>query len=134
MGAQRHTKDSIILTLQNLAQRLGREELHVADITGVISKSSINYHFGSLGRALEAAGLPVPDVKVSLRESWRKQTLAQDELCRSLMKVERQVGHEPNRGEYQQLGDYSTKPFSDRFGAWTNVIANYRKWKADMNE
>lgn len=96
----------------------------------ILPSSTVNYHFGSLGRALEVAGLRVMDPAGHFRN--RGPTLSEDDLFASLSKVELQVGHEHTSSEYNADGAFSTKPFRDRFGKWDEVLVHYRKrWKAE---
>jgi hypothetical protein len=129
MPAQRHTKESIIQTLQNLARQLGKTTLSKKDVTPVLPASSINYHFGSLGRALESARLERTGSADHLRD--RGNVITDDDLFRSLAEVHSSIGREPGCLQYEANGEYSSKPFRDRFGRWDNVLAHYRKWRAE---
>jgi hypothetical protein len=127
LGRRKHTRGDIIETLKNLAGSLGKETLSKKEVSTVLPPSVVNYHFGSLGQALEAAGLKVLDPAEHFRD--RGPTLSEDDLFASLSKVEHQVGREPTLNEYNAEGAYSTKPFRDRFGRWDEVLVHYRKWK-----
>jgi hypothetical protein len=129
---KRHTKESIVRTLQNLAQRLGTKSLTKKDVQKVIPVSSVKYLFGNLGNALEAAGLERRTGWEQLKGDVRK-SLTDDELFRSVFEVEGKVGHEPGSAEYSAHGKYSPKPFK-RLGKWADVIARYRKWKTGHGE
>ncbi len=125
-----HTKESIISTLQNLAANLGKTVLSQADVKQTLSEASVRYHFGSLRKAVEAAGLEINSPGQNLA-SVRRQ-LSEDDLFSSVHDVEQNVGHEPSADEYNAHGRYSSKPFRDRFGGkWSDTLAFYRKWKAD---
>jgi hypothetical protein len=128
MGRKSHSKESIIQILQNLAKRLGKKYLSKRDIQSEISESSIGYHFGSLGNALEAAGLERKLPGENLKELWNK--LSEDDLFLSMLEVERSLGREPTINEYNSLGKYSNNPFKKRFGKWPDVLSYYRKWKS----
>jgi len=128
LGRRKHTRGDIIETLQNLARSLGKDTLSKKEVGAVLPSSVVNYHFASLGRALEAAGLRVLDPAEHLRN--RGPTLSEDDLFASLSKVEQQVGREPTLNEYSAEGAYSTKPLRHRFGKWDEVLVQYRKWKA----
>lgn len=129
MPGQRHTKESIITTLQSIAQQLGKTTLSKRETQAVVPASSINNHFGSLGNALAAAGLECAAPGSNLRD--RGNIISDDDLFRSLLEVEVRIGHEPNSGENKAQGRYSAKPFKKRFGVWPDVMMYYRKWKAD---
>lgn len=130
---QRHTKASIEQTLRNLAQQLGKKTLTKKDVQTVLPLSVVNYHFGSLGNALEAAGLERADrSSPHFKKLTARHTLSEEELFLSLRDCETKLGHEPNYSEYNTSGKYSVQPFRKRFGTWENVMARYRKWKADL--
>jgi len=88
-----------------------------------------DYHFGSLGNALEAAGLG----RVSSAEHLRSRgvQITEDELFASILRLEGELGKEPGYNQYTSRGEYSIRPFVDRFGNWQNALAYYRKWKID---
>jgi len=100
-------------------------------VAKVLSVSSVAYHFGSLGNALEAAGLE----RTCSHDHFkgRGNILSNDELFQSLLNVENKLGHEPGYRENQAHGKYSEQPFKKRFGKWKDVLAHYRKWKADKS-
>ncbi len=129
MGRKIHSKQSIIQTLQNLAKSLGKATLTKQEVQTVVPVSSVNNHFGSLGNALEAAGLQRRSATEHLDESRR--VLTDDGLFGSMMEVEQRLGHPPGRNEYLSSGKYSGKPFHKRFGKWPDILAYYRKWKSD---
>jgi hypothetical protein len=129
MGRKRHSKQSIIQTLQNLAKSLGKDTLTAQEVQAVIPVSSIGGYFASLGDALEAAGLRRRSGTEHLDEFRR--TLTNDELFRSMLELEGSLGHPPGFNEHQSAGKYSEAPFRKRFGKWADVLAHYRKWKSD---
>jgi hypothetical protein len=57
MAKKKHTKESIIQTLQNLAKKLGKNTLSKADInthlSSILSLSSIIRYFGSVMKKLD---------------------------------------------------------------------------------
>ena len=128
MSLKKHSKESIIQTLQNLARSLKKTNLSRAEINTVVPSSSVCAYFGSIGNALVAAGLERTDQVEHLRNV--RITLPNDDLFLSLQEVENAVGREPAYGEYQVHGKYSLAPFK-RFGKWPDVIAQYRKWKSE---
>jgi hypothetical protein len=129
MPAQRHTKESIVSTLQSVAANLGKTTLSKADVQGVLPVSSVRNVFGSLGKALEAAGLPCQSQTAHL--NGIRRVLTDDELLQSIYRVEQKLGREPNANEYTAEGDYSVRPFRKRFGAWRETLAHYRRWRAE---
>ena len=130
MQKRKHTKESIIQTLQNQAKQL-QKNLSMADVAKILSISSISYHFGSLGNALEAAGLE--RTKSYDHFVGRGKVISDESLFQSLLAVENKIGHEPGHNEYLACGEYSNRPFRKRFGKWKDVLAHYRKWKADKS-
>ncbi len=132
MPKQRYTKESIIEVLQNLSKQLGKSKLSKADVAKALSPSTVKNHFGSVGNALEAAGLERTDSSEHLR--GRDSALTDEELFRSLLDLEAELGHEPRNTENSAHGKYSHTPFRKRFGKWSDVLAHYRKWKAEKGE
>ncbi len=128
MGRKSHSKESIIQILQNLAKRLNKNNLSKKEVQLEIPLSSLCNYFGTLGNALEEAGLQ----KRSPRENYKyiKKVLSEDELFFSVLEVERNLGHEPGCLEYTSSGKYSITPFKKRFGKWPDILAYYRKWKS----
>jgi hypothetical protein len=129
LGRSRRTRSDIIESLRNLARRLGKDTLSKKDVASILPLSVVNYHFGSLGRALEPAGLRVLDPAEHFRN--RGPSLSEEDLFASVSKLEHQLGREPTSNEYSAEGEYSTKPFRRRFGKWDEVILHYRKWKVE---
>ena len=124
-----HTPESIIQTLRSLAGSLGRDTLTTIDLRGVLPLGSTRYYFGSLGAALEAAGLRRRDPAEHFRD--RGPTLSDTDLFASVLEVETQLGHQPGYSECEAHGRYSTRPFRKRFGRWHEVLARYQRWRSD---
>ena len=129
MGRKRHSKESITETLRNLAKKLGKRSLTKGDVQPVLPVSSVKRHFGTLGNALEAAGLQRRSPGEHLKDC--RKVLTNEDLFRSMLELEQRLGHVPGCNEYLSGGTYSTDPFRTRFGNWPNVLAFYRKWKSD---
>lgn len=130
MGSQRHSRDSIIQTLQNVAERLGKTTLSKREVQPHLAPSTVNYHFGNLGTALKAAGLSIAAQDPSAIQERRR--LDDEALFASLWEVEQKIGHAPSLSEYRSNGGtYSSKPFTDRFGKWASTLQHYHKWKVD---
>jgi hypothetical protein len=129
MAQEHHSRESIVQTLQNIAVKLGKTVLSARDVKAHVSLSVVNYHFGSLGKALEHAGLA--GNKPGPTEAMRGNRLTSDDLFTSLLEVDQDIGHEPGWLEYRGNGGrYSAAPFSKRFGKWSATLQHYRKWKA----
>jgi hypothetical protein len=127
---RRHTEETIIQTLKSLAKSLGKDTLTKAEIQTLVPTSSVESHFGSVGAALEAAGLRRGSSTEHLNKIRRE--LTDDELFTSVSEVERQLRHEPTRNEYSANGRFSYKPLTRRFGGWPDVLAHYRRWKSQQ--
>ena len=130
MGEQRHTRESIIQTLQNVAAQLGKTVLSTRDVGAHIPLTSIDNHFGNLGNALKAAGLagnrPGPP------DALLRNRLTDDDLFVSLLEVEQKLGHEPSFSEYRANGGkLSNGTFRKRLGKRDATLQYYRKWKAE---
>ena len=132
MAKLRYTKDSIIEILRNLSKQLNKTKLTTADVAKVIPESTVTNHFGSVGNALEAAGLE----RTALGENFRTRgnVISDEELFHSLLELEARLGHEPRFNENSARGKYSRNAFRKRFGKWNDVLAHYRKWKAENTE
>lgn len=105
MSRTKYTKEQIITTLQELAKRLGKDTLTKYDVQTVLALSTVGYRFGSLGNALEVAGLKRRTGHEHLSEV--RQTLTDDELFESLYIVEQAAGHEPTAQGYSADGKFS---------------------------
>ena len=77
MVRKSHSKESIIQILQNLAKRLNKDSLTTQDVKHELSPSSLNYHFGSLGNALEAAGLKRGSSTEHLKEIYDRNVISE---------------------------------------------------------
>jgi hypothetical protein len=130
MGTQRHSRESIIQTLQNVAANLGTTKLSSRDVNPHIPLSAVKYHFGNVGRALEAAGLT--GNKPGPPDAIRRSRIPESQLFESLLKIEHTIGHAPTLSESRASGgDYSNGPFRSRFGGWDSVLQHYNRWKVD---
>jgi hypothetical protein len=128
MTRKKHTKQEIIEILRNLAAQIGEEKLRLNEVARHIPKSSINYHFGSYGNALAAAGLQKRKSGDNFRNRGVK--ISDNELFTSLYETEIKLGRIPKSGDCNAYSKYSTRPFK-RFGKWPDVIALYCQWKAN---
>ncbi len=131
MGRKLHSKESIVQTLQNLAKSLGKDTLTTQEAQTVVPVSSVKYYFGSVGNAMEAAGLQRRSASEHLDDVRR--VLTDEDLFRSILELEQSLGHPPGHNEYNSGGRFSVRPFIKRFGKWSDILAHYRKWKSDSD-
>ncbi len=132
MPASKYTDEEILQILRSHAQRLGKPTLSKKEVASVIPVSTVGNRFGSLGNALERAGL----TRISSSEhlKGRGPTLSEDELFNALSEVESKLGKEPTTREYAANGKFSQRPYLDRYGNWPDVLAYYRRWKKQNRE
>lgn len=128
-AGKKHSRETIVQVLKNLARQLGKDTLSKKEVGANLPLSSVNSYFGSLGNALVAAGLKRTDSAKHLRGPG--VLITDEELFRSLRRVETDLEHEPGANEYSAYGQYSVKPFRERFGKWADIISRYRIWKLD---
>lgn len=129
MPAKKHDRETILETIRNQAKRLGKNTLTKQDVQSVISSSTVVRYFGTVGNALEAAGLQRSSVRDHLNVV-RPGAFSDADLFRSILAVEESLGRVPNFNEYISSGSYSAKPFK-RFGKWSDALVYYEKWKAE---
>jgi hypothetical protein len=127
MSRKQYTRETIIQTLQNLAKTLNKNTLSKKDVNKIISTGTVAYHFGSLGKALEAAGLEKNPTNQNPKGT---KLISDDELFKSFLEVEKKIGKIPPMYTYNAEGRYSSDTFLRRYGKWDDVISYYRKWKA----
>lgn len=125
----RYSNEQIIEMLKNLAESLGQKSLSTKDVNSVISASTVEYRFGNIGNALEAAGLERIVPGANFRS--RGPQIEDNDLFRALYEVELLFDHEPRSTECAAKCKYSVAPYRRRFGKWADVLAHYRKWKSE---
>lgn len=128
----RYTNEQITEILKNLAERLGQTSLSKKDISSVISVSTVCARFGNIGNALEAAGLEKTDPAAHFR--GRGHQIEDSELFAALYRVEHSLGKEPGFNDCSAHCEYSVRPYRQRFGNWSEVLAHYRKWKSENEQ
>jgi HNH endonuclease len=119
MKRQSFTQEEILAALKMCARKLGRSpnkrELQV--MTGITEKI-LWRRFGSLGKALEAAGLDA---------SGRGFGVDEATLLLDWAGVVRKLGKIPSVHDYRMTGTFSHTPFSKRYGSWSGVGRAFRK-------
>lgn len=128
----RYSNEQITEMLKNLAERLGQTSLSTKDISSVISVSTVKQRFGNIGNALEAAGLERIEPGANFRGKGRQ--IEDSELFGALYKVECTIAHEPRYNDCSAYCEYSVRPYTQRFGKWSEVLAHYRKWKSENEQ
>lgn len=129
-----YSKEKIVNILKNLSRKLGKQNLSQQEISTVIPKATVYSYFGSIGTALEAAGLEKREPNTFNKEVWEKSRLSEDELFNNLYKIEQRMGREPGYNACSSQGDYSPHPYRTRFGKWNSVLQHYRRWKIENNK
>jgi len=130
MARGKHTRESIITELQETARRLDQRSLTKGEVAKHVSASlsSIRYRFGTLGDALEAAGLERHAPGWNLPRGPR---ITEEELLSALADVEDAVGRPPGHNDVNAHGKHSTTPYRKRWGNWAAVLRRYEAWKQE---
>ncbi|HEY1937948.1 MAG TPA: hypothetical protein VGJ33_08445 [Candidatus Angelobacter sp.] len=114
------SKEEILKAIRSCARKLKRNptrrDLH--KITR-ISEDTIYKHFGTLYKALFAAGLRPSGSGFRQQES----TVLLDWAA-----VARKLGKIPTVTEYESRGRFSDMPFHTRYGNWTSVPSAFRRF------
>jgi hypothetical protein len=119
---RRRTKEEIIATIQEAADRLGRvpTSREFAPLSGT-SLWQVTGRFGTYGNAIRAAGLK------PLQQGVKVETAL---LLEDWGRVVRQVGAVPSRSQYREAGNYSCDCLSERFDKWTRVPEQFTRYVA----
>jgi hypothetical protein len=106
------TREEVIAAILDLNARLGRvpSRLELAK-EAKISRLDIRRYFGNYERALRAGNLEKP--------LGRKVELAV--LFEDWAAVARKLGKLPTVYDYEEMGKYSQRPLTTRFGTWAKV-------------
>ncbi len=106
----------VIAEIQRVAKMLGVDRLSQRDFDKyheLAGLSTAGYQFGSWNRAVCAAGLePFEPHGVGIRK------FTDDELLQAIVSLRKQLGKDPSEREMARFGNYSPKPFTDRWGTW----------------
>lgn len=108
-------EDALLAALEHLADELGRPPTS-RDVRehGEYTVGMYRSAFGSWSNALEAAGF----------DAHRSGTkYEKDELLEKLRRLAAELDHPPTIEELREDGKYSLSPYQDRFGSWTNALA-----------
>jgi hypothetical protein len=124
-----YTNEQIIEELKRLSERLGRTTISVREIqeNTPFTVSLITYRFGTVGLALQAAGLQRIEPGSNLQPKTR---YSDENLYSNLLEIEKLLGREPRTRDLGPHGDICDTPYR-RLGKWSDVLSLYRKWKAE---
>ena len=110
----------IVAEIQRIAKSLNVERLSQNEyeqhheITGL---TTVGYHFGSWNRAVIAAGLkPYPP-----GGGDREPKISSPELLQEIIRVHRDIGKQPSEREFSRFGQFSLKPYKDRWGSFSKA-------------
>lgn len=119
------TGAEIISAIRKCAQDLGRTPNRDEFVNTMnVSSRSIRNKFGSYTRALNAAGLELPN---------NKPRLDMQELFLDWAKMAREEGHVPSISYYQKNSCFSIRPLLYRFGSWTEVPFGMQSFAETQN-
>jgi hypothetical protein len=114
------TKQEILKAIRVCAKKLGRNpSLRDLGLMAGISTKAVNRQLGGLRKAFELAGLEAIGPGFSPPESV---------LLLDWARVARKLKKLPSVLEYQSAGRYSNKPFHTRYGHWSRVAEEFRKF------
>lgn len=101
--------EEMLAELNRLGGELGRTPRQV-DMAkeGRFSPSTYQDQFGSWNNALREAGL----------QPTKRQGIDEDDLLSELNRLSNELGRSPTTGDMDELGEFSTPPYFDRFGSW----------------
>ncbi|HEX4606496.1 MAG TPA: hypothetical protein VH724_21030 [Candidatus Angelobacter sp.] len=105
-------REEILAIIKECAEKLGHPP-SLPELTRVVEVSmrTLRKLFGSYGNALREAGL----------RPRRNLQLPMEALFKDWAKVTREMGKLPTVVEYENLGEFSTRPLIGRFRKWLNV-------------
>ncbi len=114
------TKEKILQAIRSCAKKLKRNpSLRDLRLIAGISEQVLYKRFGSLRKALEAAGLQPAGPGMGQQES----TLLLDWAA-----VARKLGKIPSVHEYESAGRFSNMPFHTRYRHWTSIPDAFRRF------
>lgn len=106
------TREEIIATIKECAQRLGRTPRMPQVKEMRVSKRAIVTHFATYGEALKACGL---EAKGSGHKADARA------LFLSWASITRELGKAPTLAQFESRAEYSTRPLLDRYRSWKNI-------------
>ncbi|HKD83082.1 MAG TPA: hypothetical protein VKH81_25560 [Candidatus Angelobacter sp.] len=114
------TKEEVIAAMLKFAAMLdrvpSRDELMRL---GGVKRLDIRRHFGTLERLRR---------ECKLERAPRQKRLDMERLFHDWGRVAREVKRLPTMQDYERLGEYSIRPYVERFGRWMNVPAGMKRY------
>lgn len=107
----KYTDEELLDELTRLSEQLGGPPT-VAEMNnhGKFNAGTYYNHFDSWTGAKERVGLSPP------------QTITEEALIAELTRVAEKLGKQPAGGDMNEYGEYSTRPYYDRFGSWPAAL------------
>lgn len=103
----------LVEDIRRLADEYGRPPTaREYDENGRYSRSPIRRRFGSWNEALRSSG-------VGVGKEW---DISEERLLHDLRRVADELGETPSYREYDDLGEFNTSTYQERFGKWENAI------------
>ena len=119
------TKQQILSSIRLCARKLKRNPgLRDLRLMAGLSEQVLYKRFGSLRKALEAAGLRPSGPGIGQQES----TLLLDWAA-----VARKLGKLPSVHEYENAGRFSNMPFHTRYRRWTRIPDAFLRFASEQN-
>ncbi len=121
-----YTDDQILKEILRVAALIGKDSVRKVDFQkhGIISISTVKYHFGTWNRAVESAGLtPIDPVEIARSQP----SLSEEELLLDLIRIYNETGRPPTEAMINAKGKFSKTPYRKRWGGHTNAFAIARK-------
>lgn len=113
-SSSRLSRDNLIDELQRLADELGHPPTYAEmKQQGAYSPTPFDRVFDSWNDALEAAGLNPSD---------KPGNISKQDLIDELQRLADVLGHPPTIDELQEHGQFSSGPYQNRFGSWSDAL------------
>jgi len=114
------TKEEVIAAMLKCAAMLARvpsrDELMRL---GGVKRLDLRKHFGTFERLRR---------ECKLEREPKQKKLDMERLFHDWGRVAREVKRLPTMKDYEQQGEYSTRPYVERFGRWANVPAGMKRY------
>jgi HNH endonuclease len=119
------SRQKILRSIRLCARKLKRNPgLRDLRLLAGISEQVLYKRFGSLRRALEAAGLQPSGPGIGQQEST---------LLLDWASVARKLGKLPSVHEYENSGRFSNMPFHSRYTHWTRIPDAFRRFASEQD-